>query len=114
MESKIENFKDDIVKTVKQEIVEDIKEEKEIERKQPNLIIFNLKESESGNSEEQTQHDKTVCSDIFENVIRINNFEIMEVARLGKEPDNSRLLEQNKDMEKRTGLYIGQTTPDHY
>ena len=65
------------------------------------MIIFNLKESGSGNSEEKTQHDKAVCSDIFENVIRINNFEIMEVARLGKEPDNSTRPKQRYGEENR-------------
>ena len=59
-------------------------EEKEKEKRQCNLIIYNLKEDESEDPVSKRETETAVCVNLFTEEIRIEDMEIETAYRLGQ------------------------------
>ena len=69
---------------LREEIVKAIKEEEENKLRKSNLIIYNLDESNKEKSNDQNKEDQDRLKDLFTNNLKVQNFEMVKVFRLGR------------------------------
>lgn len=79
------NEEDIVQKTIAQ-VIDYIKEEEDKNRRKPNLVMYNIPESNKEDVAERIDEDLAVCCDIIENSLGVGReeFSIKKVIRLGK------------------------------
>ena len=85
---RMEDLKEFIAKTVIE-----VMEKKEIKQKRmKNVVIFNLREPDTDNlsMKEKKEQDQAVCMDTIANELGVEEVQIMESIRLGKQEHNVR------------------------
>lgn len=82
------NLSEQVVEKIKNKVLEEIREGEEREKKKENLIIFNLPESNSSEAKEREEYDTNLCKELFQDEIKVREFEVVKVIRLGKKEDN--------------------------
>ena len=105
LELKWEKLKEEIVEETKNEIKRELNsgkltetmakevashnEEREDRRKRKNnLVLYNAPESNNEESKEREKEDMSLCKDIFQKSVQVNGFKIIKTIRLGKRNPN--------------------------
>lgn len=89
--SKVENRKE-LIAEIKREVMLELVDNDEKAKRKNNLVIYNMKEEGEGRNE-NNRTDVESCEILFRDEIRIQNYEIKEVVRLGtKTEDRKRPL----------------------
>ncbi len=86
IEKKLETIQVQIVKDIKEQVMEEIKEE-DRERRKCNLVIYNLQETtttKKDSPQETEDLEKVLCLTLFEQEIKVTNTEIVSVRRFGR------------------------------
>lgn len=98
LQDKMECFKTEIMKEIKDEL----REEQDKEKRKPNLILFQMTESDSTDMKEVVEHDQAISMDFFTNGVNVSEVEIEEVIRLGKKQNiNGPTGEQESELAPR-------------
>ena len=95
----LENKVEDIKNEVKADVMKDmndtinmffdkIKENEEKKKRENNLILFSVPESNKDNGKERQVEDEKICDNIFKGELHYENYEIKNVMRLGKAVQN--------------------------
>ena len=95
----LENKVEDIKNEVKADVMKDmndtinmffdkIKENEEKKKRENNLILFSVPESNKDNGKERQVEDEKFCDNIFKGELHYENYEIKNVMRLGKAVQN--------------------------
>ena len=83
------------------DVKRDVDEQKEKEQRSANIIMYNVPESASEQSQDKIKDDQQFCLDVFNKVlkVKINAADIKRTVRLGKRTDsvNRPLLMQFRD-----------------
>lgn len=83
---------EDIIRKTTENVIQYIKEEEDKTRRKPNLVIYNIPESDKENQKEREDEDVAICCDTFENSLGLEKeeYNITKVVRLGKPNSGSR------------------------
>ncbi|KAK4317199.1 hypothetical protein Pmani_011680 [Petrolisthes manimaculis] len=84
VEKRMDDLQNDIVRDIKEKVIEEIREDEEQERRKSNLVIYNLPEPEGTNAEEVGDIEEAVCQQLFEQEIKVQEVAVVSVKRLGK------------------------------
>ena len=107
-------------KSPEEQAEEVIKEIKDQEERKPNILVFNVPESNSSDSADSTKHDKEEVKQLAKQCkVPISKDEMISARRLGKKGSNPRpLLIQFANDEKKKMLFknlkLLQNAPDKY
>ena len=73
---------------LRDEIAKAIKVEEENKLRKNNLLIYNLEESKKGNFNDQNTDDTDRIKDLFRNSVKVSNFEIVKMFRIGRKMES--------------------------
>lgn len=107
-----ENIKEclqqDITECIKQQVLQDLKEKEDKENRSKNIVIYGVPESKANNLDEKERDDTNACCDIIENGVKVKEFRVIRVKRLGKEEENVNrnrpMLVELKDSESKWNI----------
>ena len=74
---------------LREEIMKAIKEEEERKERKCNLVIYNLEESKKQFGKDRDLEDLERIKDIFNNSIKVENFQIVKSFRMGRKQDSN-------------------------
>ena len=74
---------------LREEIMKAIKEEEERKERKYNLVIYNLEESKKQFGKDRDLEDLERIKDIFNNSIKVENFQIVKSFRMGRKQDSN-------------------------
>ena len=77
-------MKDEIVKITKKEIMAEITEREEHQRRLKNLIVYGLEESKRNNGRDREIDDKEMCKELFTKELNVKEAQVVNTVRLGK------------------------------
>jgi len=80
----INEVKVEVTRGIQDEIVNRLKQEEEKKKRECNLILYNLRESEKENGIEREAEDKSLCLEIFKEELKFERVEIKKIVRLGR------------------------------
>lgn len=78
----------DMLETVKNRVIEELKEKDDKETRKRNIVMYGVEESSAETPEEREREDTNVCCDIIENAVGVKDFRILSTKRLGKKGEN--------------------------
>ena len=73
-----------LAETVVNQVKERSEEEEDRDKRKNNLVIYNMKESQDENPIEREKEDENECGNLFVESLKVENFNIVKVIRLGK------------------------------
>ena len=92
VDTKWKRMEEDMKEFIAKTVIEVMEEREEKLKKMKNVVIFNLREPDTGNlsMKEKKEQDQAVCKDIITNELGVEDVEIMETIRLGKQEPTAR------------------------
>ena len=85
-------------------LAERFQEMEEREKKKKNIVIYNVPESQHNDPKERQSDDVARCLDIFQNSLKVTEFQVEKVVRLGRRENNERkrplLVKMTSETEK--------------
>ncbi|KAK7072835.1 hypothetical protein SK128_009659 [Halocaridina rubra] len=74
----------DLVIAVTKNVMEELQEKEDGERRTNNVIMFNVPKSNKDDSKERVHEDTEICSEVIKERLKVEEVEIEQVYRLGR------------------------------
>ena len=92
VDTKWKRMEEDLKEFIAKTVIEVMEEREEKQKRMKNVVIFNLREPDTGNlsMKEKKEQEQAMCMDIIANELGVEEVQIMETIRLGKQEHNVR------------------------
>lgn len=80
----------DIVQKTAEVVIRHIEEKEKREKRKKNVVLYNVPESSHNEIQSRIDEDVSMCNDLFENSLRVKEYRIEKVSRLGRPREDNR------------------------